>query len=42
MAMELARCPECGAPIGGQDHVSVAGVRSADDLDALAEYLENE
>lgn len=32
--MELARCPQCDAPIGGQDHVAVAGVARADDLEA--------
>ena len=26
--MELARCPECKAPIGGTNHNSVAGVKS--------------
>ncbi|TQN67798.1 NFX1-type zinc finger-containing protein 1, partial [Colletotrichum shisoi] len=25
MAMEQARCPECGAPVGGQDHTSAEG-----------------
>lgn len=33
MPMELARCPECGAQVGGQDHNSVAGVRSATDFE---------
>lgn len=26
MPMELATCPECGARIGGQDHVAVEGI----------------
>lgn len=34
MAMQLARCPQCGAAIGGQNHRAVAGVRRADDLEA--------
>ncbi|KAI9823655.1 MAG: hypothetical protein M1826_007673 [Phylliscum demangeonii] len=29
MPMELARCPECGAPIGGQNHREVQGVTRA-------------
>ncbi|KAF2120795.1 hypothetical protein BDV96DRAFT_275996 [Lophiotrema nucula] len=29
MPMEQARCPECGAPIGGQSHQAVAGVTRA-------------
>lgn len=27
--MELARCPECGSPIGGQGHRAVDGVTRA-------------
>jgi hypothetical protein len=27
--MEQARCPECGAPIGGHDHQAVQGVTRA-------------
>ena len=26
MPMEVARCPECGAAIGGQNHTTVASV----------------
>lgn len=33
MPMELARCPECGAQVGGQDHSPAAGVRRAEDFD---------
>ncbi|KAK6358043.1 hypothetical protein TWF730_007397 [Orbilia blumenaviensis] len=33
MPMELARCPECGQQIGGQDHTAVVGVRPAEDLE---------
>ncbi|KGQ06692.1 NFX1-type zinc finger-containing protein 1 [Beauveria bassiana D1-5] len=33
MPMEQARCPECGAPIGGQNHQSVAGVTRADAME---------
>ena len=29
MAMELARCPECGAPVGGEHHRTVQGVTRA-------------
>ncbi|OAG00907.1 NFX1-type zinc finger-containing protein 1 [Paraphaeosphaeria sporulosa] len=29
MPMQLARCPECGAPIGGSYHTAVAGVTRA-------------
>lgn len=31
--MELARCPECGEPVGGQNHASVEGNRAASDLE---------
>lgn len=27
--MEVARCPECGAPVGGQSHRAVDGVTRA-------------
>ena len=33
MPMEVARCPECAAPVGGQNHTSVAGNRRAEDLE---------
>jgi hypothetical protein len=33
MPMEEARCPECGARIGGHDHTLVEGVVRADDLE---------
>ncbi|TQV90192.1 NF-X1 finger and helicase domain-containing protein [Cordyceps javanica] len=33
MPMEQARCPECGAPIGGQNHQSVPGVTRADAME---------
>jgi hypothetical protein len=33
MAMQAARCPQCGAPVGGQDHRTVAGVTSAEDIE---------
>ncbi|UPX11033.1 uncharacterized protein EKO05_0001659 [Ascochyta rabiei] len=29
MPMQLARCPECGEPVGGQGHQAVAGVTRA-------------
>ncbi|KAK4895120.1 hypothetical protein LTR27_006726 [Elasticomyces elasticus] len=33
MPMELARCPACGAGIGGQGHVATAGVQHARDVE---------
>lgn len=33
MPMELARCPECGANIGGQHHQAVQGVTRAEDME---------
>ncbi|KAF2760220.1 hypothetical protein EJ05DRAFT_275976 [Pseudovirgaria hyperparasitica] len=39
MPMEEARCPTCGARIGGQNHQAVAGVRRADDLEAELRQL---
>lgn len=33
MPMELARCPECGAQVGGQHHNPTAGVRRATDFE---------
>lgn len=33
MPMELARCPECGAQVGGQHHSPTAGVRRATDFE---------
>jgi hypothetical protein len=32
-AMQLATCPECGAPVGGQNHRTVEGVTRATDLE---------
>ncbi|RPB18740.1 P-loop containing nucleoside triphosphate hydrolase protein [Terfezia boudieri ATCC MYA-4762] len=34
MPMELARCPQCDAPIGGNDHVTVTGITRVEDLEA--------
>ncbi|UKZ79237.1 hypothetical protein TrVFT333_006987 [Trichoderma virens FT-333] len=36
MPMEMARCPECGARIGGHDHEAVEGTRHAAEIDNLA------
>ncbi len=36
MPMEQARCPECGAPIGGQNHRAVEGVRHATEIEEVA------
>ncbi|KAF5557229.1 NFX1-type zinc finger-containing protein [Fusarium mexicanum] len=33
MPMEVARCPECGAPIGGTSHQPLAGVSRAHDME---------
>jgi hypothetical protein len=33
MPMQQARCPECGAPIGGQHHTTGAGVTRALDIE---------
>ncbi|KAJ6020902.1 hypothetical protein N7540_006406 [Penicillium herquei] len=32
-AMQLSRCPECGAAVGGQNHLTTAGVTHAHDLE---------
>lgn len=39
MPMEQARCPECGSPVGGQNHNPAEGVRRADDIEGLAAGL---
>lgn len=36
MPMERARCPECGAPVGGEHHTAVEGVNRADAIEQLA------
>jgi len=33
MPMELARCAECGEPIGGQSHTMLEGVTRAMDME---------
>ena len=33
MPMEQARCPECGAAVGGQHHQAVAGVTRAVEME---------
>lgn len=33
MPMQLARCPECGAPVGGQNHEAVAGMTRATNME---------
>lgn len=33
MPMELVRCPECGAEIGGQNHVAAQGVSHAEAME---------
>ncbi|KAK0716812.1 hypothetical protein B0T26DRAFT_811960 [Lasiosphaeria miniovina] len=36
MPMEQARCSECGAAVGGQNHAPAEGVRHANEIEALA------
>lgn len=36
MPMQQARCPECGSPVGGQNHAAAQGVRRADAIEELA------
>lgn len=33
MPTEVARCPECGARIGGQNHQAVEGVSRAEEME---------
>jgi hypothetical protein len=33
MPMQLAKCPECGKPVGGQQHTAVAGVERATEME---------
>ena len=33
MPMEEARCPECGAAVGGRSHQAVEGVTRARDME---------
>ncbi|CAH0045925.1 unnamed protein product [Clonostachys solani] len=41
MPMEQARCPECNAPIGGQNHQAVDGVRHATEIENLTRGVGN-
>ncbi|KAK3386890.1 hypothetical protein B0H63DRAFT_541000 [Podospora didyma] len=41
MPMEMARCPECGAAVGGQNHAPTEGVRRAEDIDNLEHDFQN-
>jgi hypothetical protein len=34
MPMQQARCPECGAPVGGQNHQAVEGVTRAENMES--------
>jgi hypothetical protein len=38
--MEEARCPECGSPIGGDDHIDVDGVSHAADIESLGAAID--
>lgn len=40
MPMEMARCPDCGASVGGTDHQPAEGVRYADEIERLATGVE--
>ena len=40
MPMEQARCPECGAPVGGLNHRPVEGVRRADQMEEMARGID--
>ncbi|KAK5662144.1 hypothetical protein OQA88_8049 [Cercophora sp. LCS_1] len=40
MPMELARCPECNAPVGGTHHTAVAGTVRAADIEELGRGVE--
>ena len=40
MPMEMARCTDCGAPVGGTDHRPTEGVRHADEIERLATSVE--
>ena len=33
--MQMARCLECGAAVGGRNHAPAEGVRRADDIEGL-------
>jgi hypothetical protein len=33
MPMQTSQCPQCGATIGGDNHVAVSGVQRADDFE---------
>ena len=39
MPMQLARCPECQAPVGGRNHEITEGVRHANDIEGRLENL---
>lgn len=41
MPMEQARCPECGAPVGGQNHAPAEGVTHASQIEDLVRDVEN-
>ncbi|KJZ69945.1 hypothetical protein HIM_10668 [Hirsutella minnesotensis 3608] len=41
MPMEMARCPECGERIGGQNHNAVEGVQRATQIENLAVEVDN-
>ncbi|EQB57810.1 hypothetical protein CGLO_02018 [Colletotrichum gloeosporioides Cg-14] len=41
MAMETARCPECGEPVGGQSHQFAEGVQRANDIEESEDFLDN-
>ncbi|KAI1391377.1 uncharacterized protein F4822DRAFT_183775 [Hypoxylon trugodes] len=40
MPMQEARCPECGAAVGGRNHAPAQGVQHAADIDRLARQMD--
>ncbi|CAK7236767.1 hypothetical protein SBRCBS47491_009749 [Sporothrix bragantina] len=41
MPMQQARCPECGAPVGGQQHMNAEGVQRADAIEELGRGVDH-
>lgn len=41
MPMQQARCPECGSPVGGQNHAPAEGVRHATEIEELGRGVGN-
>lgn len=41
MAMEMARCPECDAPVGGSNHQTAEGVEHDRDMEQLGRHVDD-